>query len=31
MWKHYCEVESAEIEVGIGEPCNWCGTDESNS
>ena len=20
MWKHYCEVESAEIEVGIGEP-----------
>tara|TARA_R100001086_G_C11687746_1_gene217649 strand:+ start:173 stop:607 length:435 start_codon:yes stop_codon:yes gene_type:complete len=31
MWKHYCEVESAEIEVGIGEPCNWCGADESDS
>jgi hypothetical protein len=30
MWKHYCEVEATEMEVGKGEPCNWCGADESS-
>jgi hypothetical protein len=31
MWKHYCKIEETEMEIGRGEPCNWCGEDESNS
>ena len=27
MWKHYCNVEKTEMEVGDGEECNWCGLD----
>ena len=28
MWKHECPVEHTTIEVGDGEPCNWCGLYE---
>ena len=27
MWKHYCLEEEEDIDVGEGEPCNWCGLD----
>jgi hypothetical protein len=25
MWTHYCPVDRTWIDVGKGEPCNWCG------
>ena len=30
MWKHYCEEEETEMEVGKDEPCNWCGKKEKD-
>ena len=30
MWEHYCEEEETEMEVGKGEPCNWCGKEEKD-
>ena len=31
MWKHYCEVEQSEMEIGKGEACSWCGEVENES
>ena len=28
MWEHYCPEEESEMEIGKGEPCNWCGAEE---
>ena len=28
MWSHYCPEEESEMEIGKGEPCNWCGAEE---
>ena len=28
LWEHYCKVEEAQMGVGEGEPCNWCGEEE---
>ena len=25
MWTHYCPIEQTTMQVGEGEPCNWCG------
>ena len=30
MWKHYCNVENSLMEIGEGEPCNWCGKEEKD-
>ncbi len=30
MWKHYCNVEDSLMEIGEGEPCNWCGKEEKD-
>ena len=30
MWKHYCDKEKSMMEVGKGEPCNWCGKEEED-
>jgi len=30
MWEHYCEEEKTEMEIGKGEPCNWCGKEEED-
>ena len=31
MWKHYCDKEKSMMEVGKGEPCNWCGKEEDKN
>ena len=31
MWKHYCEEEETEMEVGEGEACNWCEKEEDEN
>jgi hypothetical protein len=31
MWEHYCDTEKSMMEVGKGEPCNWCGKEENES
>jgi hypothetical protein len=31
MWKHFCEVEGTEMEIGKGEACSWCGEEEHES
>jgi len=31
MWKHFCEVEGTEMEIGKGEACSWCGEEEYES
>ena len=31
MWKHFCEVEGTEMEIGKGEACSWCGEVENES
>jgi len=31
MWEHYCDEEHSMMEVGKGEPCNWCGERENES
>ena len=31
MWKHFCEVEETEMEIGKGEACSWCGEEEHES
>lgn len=28
MWSHYCPIEKTEMDIGIDEPCNWCGEFE---
>ena len=28
MWTHYCKMEKTVMDVGKGEPCNWCGLNE---
>ena len=30
MWEHYCNTEKSMMEVGKGEPCNWCGKEEED-
>ena len=30
MWYHYCDIEHSNMEVGKGEPCNWCGKEEED-
>ena len=30
MWEHYCDTEKSMMEVGKGEPCNWCGKEEKD-
>jgi len=27
MWNHYCPIEKADMKIGNGEPCNWCGLE----
>ena len=29
MWSHVCPRERTRIDIGKGEPCNWCGAEES--
>ena len=29
LWEHYCEEEHCQMAVGKGEPCNWCGKEET--
>jgi len=31
MWKHFCEVEGTEMEIGKGEACSWCGEEKYES
>jgi len=31
MWKHFCEVEGSQMEIGKGEACSWCGEVEHES
>jgi DNA-directed RNA polymerase subunit RPC12/RpoP len=31
MWKHFCEVERSQMEIGKGEACSWCGEEEYES
>ena len=31
MWSHYCKVEKTVMDVGKGEPCNWCGLNEQEA
>lgn len=30
MWTHRCPEEGCAMEVGAGEPCNWCGATEQS-
>ena len=29
MWEHYCQKEKTIMNVGDGEPCNWCGKEDT--
>lgn len=29
LWDHNCPVEGSGFFVGAGEPCAWCGAEES--
>ena len=29
MWEHYCQKEKTIMNVGDGEPCNWCGKEDA--
>ena len=31
MWYHYCDEEKSMMQVGKGEPCNWCMKEEHES
>jgi len=30
MWEHDCPVERHVMLIGKGQPCNWCGREESD-